>query len=161
MIIKFLLLLVLLISTNVFAHSGRTNINGCHIDHNTNREHCHGNNETPVKNDDENIIESNENNVSQSNAILFQKSTTESETKSDNEQKSSTSKFSAVLSVLYFFLAIMLIVAFGEVLKTAIEMFKLFNEKLESKTKFAVAISILLTVVTLSVVFLLIRRIMI
>ncbi len=152
--IKTLFLLTFLLSTNLFAHSGRTNINGCHIDRSTSIEHCHGNNETTVK--DEELIESHESsNIPQSDVIPFQKSTIES----DDEQKSSISKFSAVFSALYFFLAIMLIVVFSEVLKTAIELFKVINEKLESKTKFAVAISIFLTAIILTIVFSLIRRI--
>lgn len=149
--IKILLLFALLLSTNLFAHSGRTNINGCHIDHTTNIEHCHGSHEIPVKNDNAQTIESN--------AIPFQKNNYESKIQSDNEQKSSSSTSSSALSALYFFLVIMLIVAFGEVLKTATELFKIINEKLKSKTKFAVTFSIFLTAITLTLVFLLIRQI--
>ena len=149
-------MLTLLLSTNLFAHSGRTNINGCHINKSTNVEHCHGTtNDTMVKNGAEKIIEQNEHDVSQSNSAAFQNSADKSEEKV--EQKSSISKFSVVLSVLYFFLAIVLIYVFSNVLKTMIKFFKVINEKLEHKTKFAVAISMFLTVITVTLVFLLIR----
>lgn len=35
------LILLSVVSLNSFAHSGRTDSNGCHIDKNSNTEHCH------------------------------------------------------------------------------------------------------------------------
>jgi hypothetical protein len=156
--IKILLLLTFLLSTNLFAHGGRTNINGCHIDRSTNIEHCHGTtNDAIAKNDAEKIIESNEHDASQLNVAPPQNNVDKSEVKF--EQKSSSSKFSATLSAFYFVLVIVLIFVFNDVLKTTIELFKVINEKLESKTKFTVAISIFLTAIIVTLVFLLIRSV--
>ncbi|MGB4497162.1 MAG: hypothetical protein WBI40_00550 [Methylococcaceae bacterium] len=156
--IKILLLLTFLLSTNLFAHSGRTNINGCHIDKSTNVEHCHETtNDTMVKNGAEKIIEPNEHDAdaSQSNFATLENSADKSEEKV--EQKSSSSKFSATLSAFYFILVIVLIFVFNNVLKTTIELFNVINEKLESKTKFTIAISIFFTAITVILVFLLVR----
>ena len=38
---KILLLSLLIISPNVFSHSGRTNSSGCHHDHKNGGYHCH------------------------------------------------------------------------------------------------------------------------
>jgi hypothetical protein len=116
MIIKLLLLLSLLVSTNLSAHSGRTNINGCHIDRSTNIEHCHGTDNETIPKIVEPIIEQNQ---------------TEPESKSDNktEPLDSDSKPSKMLLATYIFLCIVMIFvviiifAFNDLLKNIMKLF--------------------------------------
>lgn len=151
--IKILLLLTFLFSTNLFAHSGRTNEKGCHIDRSTNTEHCHRTDNTVVEKAAEKIVESNTTSELNINPITVSKE----ESQEKVEQKRSTSTFFKALSTLYFFLVVILIFLFGDVLKTTIELFKVIHEKFESKTKFAIGISIFLTAITVTLVFLLVR----
>jgi hypothetical protein len=122
MIIKLLLLLALLVSTNLFAHSGRTNVNGCHVDSSTNTEHCHGtNNETMTK-----IVEP-----------IIEQNKAEPESRLDNktELSDSDSKPSKMLLATYIFLCIVMIFvvviifAFNDLLKNIM---KLFNTLIAS-----------------------------
>lgn len=156
--VKILLLLTLLLSTNLFAHSGRTNEKGCHINKTTLLEHCHNVIEQVTKNNE--IVKLPENHTAQLHVIPLQENKDNLETKLlENEQISSNSEFSAGLSAFYFVLVIVLICAFTNVSKTTIEFFAVINEKLESKTKFTIAISMLLTAITVTLVFLLTRGI--
>jgi|GEM_PF-1750701 len=123
MIIKLLLLFTLLVSMNLFAHSGRTNINGCHIDRSTNIEHCHGtDNETMTK-----IVEP-----------IIEQNKIEPESKLDDKTElllDSDSKPSKVLLATYIFLCIVMvfvmviIFAFNDLLKNVM---KLFNALITS-----------------------------
>jgi hypothetical protein len=146
MIIKLLLLLTLLISTNLFAHSGRTNINGCHVETSTNTEHCHGTvNETMTK-----IVEP----IIEKNKIG---SESESKINDKTARLNSDSKPSKMFSVMYILLFLAVVVLFKDLLKITIELFKLLYEKLESKTKHPISISILLTIMTITFILLLLK----
>lgn len=137
--IKMLLLLTFLVSTNLFAHSGRTNEKGCHIDRRSNIEHCHRTETTVVENVAEKIVESNETSEFNVNPNAISKD----ESQEKKEQKTSISTFSNVLSTLYFFLVVILIFIFN----------KMIHKKFE--TRFSVVISIFLTAITVTFIFLL------
>jgi hypothetical protein len=121
MIIKLLLLLTLLLSTNLFAHSGRTNINGCHLDRSTNIEHCHGTNETMTK-----VVEP---------TIEQNKAEPENKLENEIEPLDSDSKPSKMLLATYIFLCVVMIFvvviifAFNNLLKNIM---KLFNALIAS-----------------------------
>lgn len=146
MIIKLLLLFTLLVSTNLFAHSGRTNINGCHFDRSINIEHCHSaDNETMTK-----IVEP-----------IIEQNKTEPENRLDTKKElfNSDSKPSKMFSAMYILLFLAVAVLFNDLLKITIEIFKLLYEKVESKTKRPVLISILLTIMIVTFISLLLKSI--
>ncbi len=119
---KVLILLILLVSTNSIAHSGRTNVNGCHVDRSTNIEHCHGSDNETMTKITEPTIEQN-------------KMESENKLTSETAPLPSNSKPSKVLLATYIFLCIVMIFvvviifAFNDLLKN---MMKLFNALIAS-----------------------------
>ncbi|MEI7796635.1 MAG: hypothetical protein WCI06_08380 [Methylococcaceae bacterium] len=114
--INILILLALLVSTNSVAHSGRTNINGCHLDRSTNIEHCHGSdNETMTR-----IIEP---------AIKQNKMDSENKLENETVPSHSNEKPSKVLLATYISLfivtifVVIVIFAFDDLLKSTVEFF--------------------------------------